>query len=57
MGDLHGQIIDLVTGSPDELARFEQLLGWNSNLAFVSYCIEKGLVIPPDPEVAPEPSE
>lgn len=56
LGVVHGQIIDFITGNPSDLAYLEDLLTWNSNFAFVSFCIQKGLVIPPDP-VEETPSE
>lgn len=53
MGEVHGQIINLISTNPADLAYLEELLTWNSNFAFVGFCIQKGLVIPPDPVEPP----
>jgi hypothetical protein len=56
MGVLHGQIISLINSDVEKGNRIQQLLEDNPSFAFVVFCLENNLYVPPDdPAVEPAP--
>lgn len=56
MGALHGQIINLINSDVEKGNRIQQLLEDNPSFAFVVFCLENNLYVPPDvPAVEPAP--
>jgi len=44
---VHGQMIDLIQSNQAKKDRLAELLDWSPDFAFVAFCMENNLVIPP----------